>query len=222
MSKLRRFAAQVGFVVIVLFTVSSIASFAPGASAQWDWLFGRRQPDVPLGTRGSICAIAPGALDANAKILSDRPLFSWKDKAVKLRVRDGQTELWQTALNPQDDHIVYAGQAPLQPGKRYFWEIVPASNSDQPSVVPTPTRTLFAILPQADRDRINADLNAIEQKNKSTHASAETIADAKANYLIEKRLWSDAVRVLYEVKNPSVAFTSQRQQFIDRLCVQQP
>ncbi len=212
----RRFAVQVSLVAIA---VASIASIVPSASAQWDWLFGRRQPDVPLGTRGGVCAIAPGALDANAKILSDRPLFSWRDKAVNLRVLDGQTELWQTALNPQDNRIVYGGRAALQPGKRYFWEITPAPDSNQQTGIAPPIKTLFAILPQSDRDRINANLKAIEQ-NKSNRSS-EAIADAKATYLIQQQLWSDAVRVLYEVNNPSQAFIEQRQQFIDRLCTQQ-
>ena len=212
----KKFTTRVGLSVIGLVAVVSIASLSP-ASAQWSWLFGGRKPDVVLGTRGDICAIAPGRLEIDAKILSDRPLFSWQEKAVKLRVLDGKTELWKTDLSLQDDHVLYQGQTRLEPGKLYAWEVTPPPDAKSPGITPTPVKTRFKVLPQSDRDRITAELKAIEQKTK-TSGSEESIADAKANYLFDQKLWSDAIRVLYEVKNPSKAFVEQRQQFVSGLC----
>lgn len=186
------------------------------ASAQfWSW-FGQR-PKVPLGARSGVCPMTPGLLGKDYAIISDRPLFSWQGTAVRLTVRDFDTksEIWSTTIAPNAQQIAYGGE-PLQPGKTYQWQIL----SDTPTSADLSRWELLSVMTEPERAQHLANLSEIEQKSKNS--SAEAIANAKLAYLLdpERELWSDAVQVLSEVKNPSPEFVKQRKSFMAGLCVQ--
>lgn len=207
----------IGSAIVPVIEFASL-QIAPNsiASAQfWSW-FGRR-PRVPLGTRSGVCPTTPGLLGKDFAIISDRPLFSWQGKAVKLTVRDFETkaEIWSTTIASNTQQIAYGG-TPLQPGKTYQWQIL----SDTPTSADLARWELLSVMTQSERDRHLANLKSIEQKTKNN--APEAIANAKLAYLLapDRELWSDAVQVLFEVKNPSSDFTKNRKEFMAGLCTQ--
>ncbi|MBW4595742.1 MAG: hypothetical protein KME46_23265 [Brasilonema angustatum HA4187-MV1] len=192
--------------------------------------FWQRRPRHRLGARSGICAISPGLLETYV-IWRDRPLFLWQGRAAQITVRDRETQtvLWTQSLNPTDKKIAYNGKEPLQPGKLYQWQLLGAesSSSDRKQW------TTFQIMPAGDRDKIQADLQTLEQKLRATKASQEDIAVIKADYFTNYKIkqendtneapkaWSDAVQTLYDVENPSPSFVEQRQTYVANLCTQQ-
>lgn len=89
-------------------------------------------------------------------------------------------------------------------------------------------------MPADERDKIQVDLQTLEQKLRATGASPEEIALKKADYFINYKIkqeinkneplspWSDALQTLYEVENPSPSFVEQRQAYVASFCTQQP
>lgn len=89
-------------------------------------------------------------------------------------------------------------------------------------------------MPASDRDKIQADLQTLEQKLWATGAGQEEIALKKANYFLNYKIkqkidknqalnpWSDVLQSLYEVENPSLSFVKQRQAYVADFCTKQP
>lgn len=204
-----------GIVVVPLVELSLIAP-ASAQLSQWVSFWQQRRPPRPLGTRSGICLMTPGLLDKDLKIMSDRPLFSWQGKATKLNVRDYTTQkiVWTTDLDPQTQQIVYGDVKPLEPGKLYEWQVI----GENPSSTDLGYWSTVEIMATPERDQITAKLKEIEQKAKQNKALPEAIVDQQVAYLLEQNLWSDAMTVLYTVKNPSSEFTQKRQEFASRLC----
>jgi hypothetical protein len=174
----------------------------------WDRL---RRKKSPAGSRGGgICAIAPAKLvDRDAKqedtqvpleVWSDRPLFLWNIQGgtaqrIELSREGNKGILWYQQIE-RETRAVYDGK-PLESGQSYVWELFAS--------VPYPVRTsvLFQVMEPEKRDRITAELTALEKRLKKERASAETIALEKANYFAQRELWSDALWELYSVPKPS-------------------
>ncbi|MDF5721782.1 MAG: hypothetical protein PUP91_15140 [Rhizonema sp. PD37] len=181
----------------------------------------RRKPNISRSLTSQVCAIAPGLIEAD-EVWSDRPLFLWqsegknKDLQLTLRDYDTQEEVWTQKVNITDQKVSYSGKEPLKPGKRYQWQL---SGSK--------TWATFEIMPVEQRNQIQLDLQAIEQKLKANKASLEEIALKKADYFINYEiknesgivhLWSDALQVLYTVEKPSSSFVEKREAYITNLC----
>ncbi|MFE1744718.1 hypothetical protein [Coleofasciculus sp. H7-2] len=161
------------------------------------------------GSRGgAICAIAPGKLvDSDSlyskqgeilEIWSDRPMFLWNIpegtvKRIELSLQGNQGILWDRPIEGET-RAVYDGK-PLQPGQSYVWKL----SASAP--YPIESSVVFQVMEPERRDRISAELIALEERFKG--ASGETIALEKANYFTERELWSDAILELYSVPNPS-------------------
>jgi hypothetical protein len=199
--------------IVPLVEVSRIAP----ASAQFAGFlsFWQRRPERPLGTRG-ICLRSPGLLENDFTVVSDRPLFSWQGKAVKLNVMDYDTKeiVWTTDLDPQTQQIVYSNANPLVLGKRYRWQVL----GQDPSSTDMAHWSTFEIMAVPQRDEVLAKLKEIEQKAQQKKASPEAIAEQQATYLLDQNLWSDALQVLHTVKNPSSEFAQNRKEFMANLC----
>jgi hypothetical protein len=206
----------VGSAIAPVIEFSTLSPSAPASAQFWSW-FGRR-PRVPLGTRSGVCPMTPGLLDKDFAVISDRPLFAWQGKAVKLTVRDFQTkaEVWSTSIDPNVQQIAYGNADALQPERIYQWQIL----GENPTSTDLSRWEVLAVMPTAERDRHLANLKEIEQKEKNR--DAEAIANAKLAYLLDpdRGLWSDAVQVLSEVKNPSPEFVKNRKDFMAGLCNQ--
>ncbi|OUL33450.1 hypothetical protein BV372_16505 [Nostoc sp. T09] len=200
-------------------------------STDWIATIFQRRPKKRNGARGgTICPIAPGLVETYI-VWSDRPLFLWHssgtNQAAQLVVReyDSQKVVWQQPVNIADQKVFYNAQESLEPGKLYQWQL-----SGSPESTPW---TTFKIMPASDRQKIQADLQTLEQQLKATKASSEEIALKKAEYFLNYEIkhttesgtfhpWADAFQVLYQVDNPSSSFIAQRTKFVTDVCTQPP
>lgn len=204
---------------------------AQKAFTDWFSSFWQRRPRHRLGARSGICPVAPGLIETYV-VWHDRPLFVWQGAGAQIGVRDRESQavLWTQSLNATDRQIAYKGKEPLQPGKLYQWQLLgtESSSSDRNHW------TTFQVMSASDRDKIQADLQTLEQKLQATGASQEEMALRKAdyfrNYKIKQEInkneasnpWSDALQTLYEVENPSPSFVEQRQAYVANFCTNQP
>lgn len=158
------------------------------------------------GSRGdekeSICMIAPGKLsererdnsdlDGRIEVWSDRPLFLWQESIVGIEVRHLRSDelMWTQPLEPKARSITYAGK-PLQAGEDYYWHET-LNSFDSVS---------FRMMTANESAVITAELEQRSSKLKAVGATANKIALERVNYLIEQRLWSDALREIYSEPN---------------------
>jgi hypothetical protein len=171
----------------------------------WDKL---RRKRGKRGSRGDdnkefFCMISPGKLEdqndgkQSLVVWGTQPVFLWGGKMVGIEVRHTHRKelMWSQSLNSTTRSIIYQGE-PLKPGEDYFWrETIPQEK--------LPSRKSFRVMKVEDRDRISAELKKLESKLKAKEASAEEIVLARVNYFAEKSLWSDVLREIYSVPNPS-------------------
>ncbi|MDJ0616234.1 MAG: hypothetical protein QNJ63_05670 [Calothrix sp. MO_192.B10] len=196
-------------------------------STGWSSIF-RRPPKKPLGSRGETCiskiySIAPGIIDTYI-VWSDRPLFLWQysgdNKQVELIVRElgSDKDVWTQTVNLKDKKAFYGGKESLKPGTIYEWQLSGSTEG-----------ALFKIMPKDERDKVQKQLQALEQQLKNAKASPEEIALRKAAFFLNYEIihktenntfnaWSDALLALYQVNKPSPAFVKNREQFLKFLC----
>lgn len=192
----------------------------------WVASFWQRRPTKRLIARSTsgVCAIAPGLVETYI-VWSDRPLFLWhspgNNQDVQLVVRDYESRevVWTQPVNLVDQKVFYNAKNPLEPGKLYQWKLSDSTNW-----------TVFQVMPASDRHKIQADLQALEQKLQAT-TSQEEIAIRKADYFLNyeirskneeniDHLWSDALQTLNNVENPSPSFLKQREAMVADVCTQ--
>jgi hypothetical protein len=173
------------------------------------------QPPVKAQTgvsRGEkICMFSPDLTNEETTkhrvIWNTQPLFLWQGKVNQMKLHpenDRSKNLWNQPFQGQQGAI-YQGD-PLQPGKTYHWVI---GNSP---FVP------FKVMEEGQRNKITQELKALESQYQAQGATPEEIASAKANYFIERNLWSDAFQQAYAVENPSPELAKIRQEIPQKLC----
>lgn len=82
-------------------------------------------------------------------------------------------------------------------------------------------------MPAREREKIQADLQTLEQGLRTNKSSKEEMALKKADYFLNYKIkqevaqnneapnaWSDALQTLFEIENPSPSFVKQRQGYI--------
>lgn len=192
---------------------------AQNTFAGWVASFWQRRPTKRLISRSSgISPIAPGLIDTY-NVWSDRPLFMWHspgiNQDVQLIVRDLDNNLlWEQTVNLADQKAFYNAKNPLEPGKQYQWQLSGITD-----------RRTFQVMPAGDRNKIQADLQALEQKLRATKASDEEIALRKADYFLNypikhktdndiHHLWSDALQAMFQVQQPSADFKKNREAYV--------
>lgn len=184
----------------------------PGGSELYQDLVNQGKKEEPLSTRGvRLCPLSPGVVGIN-DTFSDRPLFLWQGgniQRVELRRPGGDQILWEQKLPPGESKVIY-GATPLQIGQTYQWSLYNSAN-DYVSFI-------FRVMGETQRQEIASELAEIEKALQQQNATLEQIAVAKAQYFAEKRLWSDALREIYLVENPSPALTKTAQEITNRLC----
>ncbi|MBD3884586.1 hypothetical protein IFO70_22865 [Phormidium tenue FACHB-886] len=185
-----------------------------------------RRPRRRLGGRGEsgLCVVAPGLLEQENVIWSDRPLFLWKisSEAVamqRLEVidQDGRI-LWDKRLAAADQSAEYEGQA-LQPSQYYQWRLVWTMQGTQNSATYT-----FQVMDTDRRDQITTQLQALNRQLQAAGASAEAIANQQADALLNQpeSLWSDAIQTLYTVRMPSSTTVQTIQTWVNTACGESP
>ena len=171
------------------------------ASSPWkalfDSFFKRFKPkNPPLGSRGPICQITPGALGQTNTIWSNRPLFLWKGEASYIAVRNYHTNevLWEEAVPSAAQQLIYGGPT-LKPGQTYIWEMI--SSSEQKS------RLMFTVLPNAARQQLVAQRDTLQPQWQDARLEKGMTALQRANFWGEQGLWSDALQALYTTETPT-------------------
>lgn len=174
---------------------------------------------VPGGSRGDrneqkVCTVTPGQLASREngeittiEVWGDRPFFLWQGSWAKIEVRDIRSGdlMWDPTLDPEQRSIVYGEDGkgkPLQPNRTYYWRLLPAELSPDLS----PPRTVFRMMKEDKRNRIAVELAVIESGRvleAMEGVTAEDTAQLRAEYFADRELWSDALRELYSVENPS-------------------
>lgn len=176
----------------------------------WTMLLSRIPPPAPRrfggsrGEAGEIYAIAPSDVGW-VNVWSSRPLFLWHGEIRQIEVMQADTKemLWSQRLTPDDRHCQYKGKS-LEPGQAYEWVIYNLAKSPIAQI-------RFRMLSSKERDRITADLTALEAR--WAEASAETLALQRAHYFAERQLWTEVLREAFSVKNPSAELAQLRQEF---------
>ena len=149
----------------------------------------------PLGSRGNLCAIAPGLLGQTDTIWSDRPLFLWRGEADQIVLRHEATneEVWRQAVMPETRQLSYTGTA-LQPGQVYIWEVGNSSKL---------RRFTFAVMPKPQRQQLMEQLQILDSKDQGKQLERAIASLRRADYFGQQGLWSDALQMLYGTENLS-------------------
>lgn len=137
-------------------------------------------------TRASdpVCAIAPGLLETENKIFSDRPLFVWRGSVDSIEVQEYWTPQirWSQTIAPGVTTQRYSGP-PLEAGQKYVWIL-------KRGQIPLVTKE-FIVMTQEDQGKI-AQQKALEA---NLHGFAPSnLSDAA--YFAKHSLWSDALASL--------------------------
>lgn len=159
------------------------------------------------GGRGDICAVSPQAWVERSQqqtflepvqVLNSQPLFLWQTQDLEpteIQVFEDseipQNPIWSGNIVDGKNYIIYQGE-PLKAGKVYYWRLLAPGPKKQ---------TYFQVI--SEQDSIHQELKQRETQLQSQGVSAEKIALEKANYLAEQDFWSDALRELFSVTNPS-------------------
>ena len=170
----------------------------------WDRL---RRKKGKKGSRGDnnnkpLCLITPGKLrggdeKGTIKVWGEEPLFLWQGEMEGIEVRHLRSNqlIWSQTPKPNTNRITYQGEE-LQPGQDYFWrETVPLDT--------LPTKIVFRIMKEEDRDRISTELAELESQLETEGASESDVILARVTYFADRQLWSDALQEAYSVENPS-------------------
>lgn len=163
-------------------------------------------PLQPKGSRGDkVYAIAPSEIEGLNVIWRDRPLLIWEGAIALIEIIDAETDelLWSQLVSPENRCVAYTGQ-PLQPGRSYEWRLC-----DQFDAVAH--LVSFRVLEAEDRERIAAELAAIEAAAKTGGATPEDIALQRAAYFAEQELWADLLQEAFFVENASTDLMMLRQ-----------
>jgi hypothetical protein len=170
----------------------------------WNRLHRRKVPGGGRGPEVTICAIAPGRLDSTKlgiqEIWSNQPLFLWNIKRgtvkqVELLNKESEQIFWSQKIPTGQTKVIYDGK-PLQPGQSYIWHLSHSPTSENGYYQ-------FKIMDVQKRDRITMELAQLEKQLQKQGVSVEKIALEKANYFAHQELWSDALREIYSIPNPS-------------------
>ncbi|KYC35451.1 hypothetical protein WA1_06395 [Scytonema hofmannii PCC 7110] len=203
----------------VLMTPETTSAQTTQQSFSWqtvfDSLFGRRK-QRPISRpiqQGALCFIAPSHQKA---IYSTRPLFLWKGTLKKIAVANlgSNNYFWSEKISGQKSFVTYAAKDKLQPGESYEWQGFIGEN---PAILAP-----FQVMDSQQRQVVNNELKALETRSQAKNANKEEVALERANYFVQKELWSDALQEAYSVPNPSTELSQLLQKLPDELCKSSP
>lgn len=147
-------------------------------------------------------------------IWNTKPLLIWQGEINKIALKSiGEKEYLYSKIVTGNQSVNYTGK-PLEPGKTYRWLIF-LSELENASAT---KHVSFQVMEAPQRNRIAAELKFLERLQKNIGADAENIAFTKANYFMEKGLWSDALQEAYSVPNPSPELSQIIEDIPNQLC----
>lgn len=155
--------------------------------------------DSKKGSSRGSCLLSPITLGNNKEIWNDRPLFVWTGRVnrVELYQVGSNKRLWSHEVKPNQNKVLYDAEE-LKPGQTYEWRIIGFSQ---------PVTTQFRVMDSQKRDRIQQELQRLDEQLNAKQATPEDIARQRAQYFTQQRLWLDVLQETYSVENPSKALT---------------
>ena len=181
-------------------------------------LFSKKPPVKPRkgGSRPgmpeyNVCIISPDAPSETRIIWSDRPLFAWQGKVIKIQLTDlnNNTGIFSENVEKTQQYT-YTGE-PLQPGQTYKLDIFLSKENPAAFVK-------FQIMESEQRDSITAELKTLENQLQAKKSHPEAIAFAKAQYFAQLGLWSDVLQQAYSVQKPSPELNRMLKKIPKQLC----
>ncbi len=178
-----------------------------------DWLFGKKQGRG--ASRGEFCSIWPNKTDSDLLVIwNQRPVFVWQGNLKRIEVglpyykQKNEDPLWSYDVQPNEWSVLYNG-SPLEPGQEYHYWAEYQITDKQGNITTESTDSLIPFEIMEDRDRrnmIEAKMVSIDTQTQTMNP--EEIALKKAKYFSEQELWSDVIREIFLVRNPSPKLTS--------------
>jgi hypothetical protein len=193
----------------------------------WDDLtetFLSKPPRTGKGPK-QVCPILPLATYQDRNIFTQNPLFVWQDgEAHRIEVRDQETEeiVWNSVLPEGVTKINYNSDSTgktLQFGTTYEWLVFDVENN--PLIVDSrnnPNYQRFTLLDETQSNTITQDLDVLKNQMISQGKNEDEIALSQVNYLVEKSLLSDALRIAFSVKQPSAELQDSINKIVNNFC----
>ncbi len=177
----------------------------------------RKQPRRLGATRGSVCVVTPD-LSGKPNLWSDHPLIVWHEgdvARVQVRLANSKTPVWDQSVPGIQTSVTYSGK-PLQPGQIY--EVVLLDNTGKQLVRDSAFLPDFVLLDVATRTHVSQALKATERQLIEEQGTVEEIVAAKAQYLLEHDLVSDAFQIIYAAQESSPELKAMAQEIALRTC----
>ncbi|NET60374.1 MAG: hypothetical protein F6K47_30790 [Symploca sp. SIO2E6] len=154
----------------------------------------RRKPKDGGSRRDSFCPIWPNGNDPYLlEIWSNSPLFIWQGtvREIEVRLPGSESALWHYEVGTNQQQLLYQGPE-LQPGEYDYWVMYEVTEGGETT---TDSKTIPFIIME-ERETIANELMGLEE---------ETVL-ARAEFFADQELWSDFLREVFGVANPSVAW----------------
>lgn len=135
--------------------------------------------------KGGVCVLAPGLLEADNKIVSDRPLFVWQGNVDQIEVTEnffGGGILMSEKIAPGQSAVQYSGPV-LERGQTYVWTL----KRDNQALI---SRDFIVMTPE---EQVHLLEQQAEASNGEPLVSGELL---KADQLAQNQFWSDALTAL--------------------------
>lgn len=192
----------------------------------------KRGDDDTVTRGGPVCAISPQSArlesdnaDRNLGpiyLWSDRPLLVWQAPETvpvsRVVVYQGEpnNRFWDQSLTGNVQQVLYQG-APLDPGQTYGVRLSYSLATAQ-GRTSVEERLSFTLMEAAQRRQIAQELQAIENRLRTSNASAEERAIARSRFFAENQLYYDGLQELYAIANPSPQVRTELQEIASYLC----
>lgn len=195
----------------------------------WAGLIERLQEDVDDDRRGRnggsrpligsrpLCRVNPGK-DETVWHVQPSLLLQGDVDVIGVRSEGAAASTWDTVLTMTATPTVQIIQSStaLIPGERYEWLYYQEPSFSRSLTV---TRLPFTVMPEGtERDRITADLAALQDRLEAEGANAEAIAQARAEYFWDNNLVADTLQELFAVSEPSEDLLATRALLFEEIC----
>ena len=168
----------------------------------WDKLKRQKVAGGSRGNLGDLCLISPNTLvntessensyGKYVTIWHQNPLFMWQSGSIsKIILKNDAGVQWEKTLEPSSRYIFYDGK-PLELGKTYKLIVFAPHETELYQI---------KVVNSEQHQQITADL--LTKPLEAKGVNPEEIALVKANYFLERQMWSDVLWELYSIPNPT-------------------
>ncbi|NES17440.1 MAG: hypothetical protein F6K41_00285 [Symploca sp. SIO3E6] len=174
----------------------------------------RPKPKDGSTRQDSFCPIWPNGNDPYLlEIWSNPPLFIWQGtvREIEVRLPGSESVLWRYEVGDNQQQLLYQGPK-LQPGEYDYWVGYEVTEGGETT---TDSKTIPFII-REEEETIANELMALEEELKA--ASVEERALTRAQYFAEQEFWSDALREVFGLANPSADWQKALEEIRKKSC----